>query len=236
MVPTSSSVQSLYELSLTVAWGQARNSAWFVCKSRACLATTSYCIIYKTQTALCFLNTTHSSLNTSLNWVLSYALWLCMEIYCFKVKGVELLSWRLFVHFHDPPTHFTLRAMWIAWVGQEQSKAVKCWLTRLPLLSAGSELWSLSTIDTRQWSRTADVPAGLHTETWTSPLHSQIGARVQGRKYKAGIFILNEGCFGSGSYSVPYSNFNLTLNIAPNFKRWNPIVYWKSRSQLCDWT
>lgn len=132
-----------------------------------------------------------------------------------KRREVELLSWRLFVPFHDPPTHLTLRATRIVWAGQEQSKVLKCWLTRLPLLSVRSELWSPSTIDTRQWSRTADVPAGFHAETWTSPLHSQIEARVQGRKLRAGIFILNQICFHFGSYSVPYWNMHLTLNIKP---------------------
>lgn len=130
-----------------------------------------------------------------------------------KRSGIELLSWRPFVHFHDPPTHLTSRAMRIAWAGQEQSKVLECWLTRLPLLSVHSELWSRSTIDTQQWSRTADVPTGHHAEAWTSPEYLQIGARVQGRKLKAGIFILKERYFHSGSYSVMYLNMHLTLNM-----------------------
>lgn len=69
---------------------EAKKSASFAFKSRACLMTARHCIIYKRHIALFFLNTAHPLPNTSLNWILSYAPWLCVEIYCFKVKGVEL--------------------------------------------------------------------------------------------------------------------------------------------------
>lgn len=69
---------------------ETKNSVSFLFKCSACLLIASHCIIYKRHTALFFLNTTCPILNTSLNWILSYVPWLCVEIYCFKVKGEEL--------------------------------------------------------------------------------------------------------------------------------------------------
>lgn len=177
--------------------------------------TASHCIIYKRHIALFFLNTAHPIPNTSLNWILSYAPWLCVEIYCFKVKGEELNYYPegcLYTSMIHP-----LILPWGQWelhgLVKNRAKYLSADWQGCPFLSVCSELWSRSTIDTQQWSRTADVPTGHHAEVWTSPEHLQIGARVQGRKLKAGIFILNERCFHSGSYWVMYLNVHLTLNM-----------------------
>lgn len=91
VVPTSpSALVTSWAFTHRVNRRKARISASFVFKSSTCLMTASHCIIYKRHTALSFLNTTRPILNTSLNWILSYAPWLRVEIYCFKVKGEEL--------------------------------------------------------------------------------------------------------------------------------------------------